>query len=164
MKWVSLTVLPVLMLAACAANKGAAARPQISDCCTVFGIDVNPVLGENAVNCGTINSKPRSAAARSKNRKVVSCARRAQSRGAAVVFDQGYSATPDYYLRNVLVFGAQGEKILVVIEYEHDGPSVFAGPCDVLKVLDNGDLEYSGCRTDEALLDRMKPGQIASER
>jgi hypothetical protein len=154
----------MVLLAGCAASPPRAEH-QISDCCASFGIDVNPVLGPNAANCGTINTKGRTLTARRKNQAAVACVRDAQSRGRALVVNQGFSISPDYYLRNVLVFGALGEKVLVQIEFEHDGPTVFAGPCDELKLLDNGYFEHSGCRTDDALLERLKPAAAsASER
>jgi starvation-inducible outer membrane lipoprotein len=150
----------LLVLTGCVSHPPQAEH-KVIDCCANFGIDVNPVLGPKAANCGTINIKALTLSARRKNQAAIACVRDAQSRGRALVVNQGFSVEPDYYLRNVVVFGVQGEKVLVVIEFEHDGPTVFAGPCDVLKVLDSGNLEYSGCRTDDALLERMKP---ASER
>ena len=146
----------LLVLAACATPKGKPASRSVSDCCAAFGIDVDLVLGPKGVNCGTINSKPDTAAERDRTRKAMACVRASRNGSRATVVNQGYSISPDYYLRNVLVFGALGEKILVQIEQMHDGATYSISSCDVLRILDNGDLEYDGCRTDDALQERMK--------
>jgi hypothetical protein len=161
MRLVSLPFFVGLLVLAGCATRPPSTEHKVIDCCAKFGIDVNPVLGSKAANCGTIDTKARTLSERRKNQTAVACVRDAQMRGRALVVTQGFSSFPDVSLANVVVFGAQGERVLVVIEDQHDGPTVFAGPCDVLKVLDYGDLEYSGCRTDDALLTRMKP---ASER
>ena len=145
-----------LLLTGCVSLTSQRGRDRVSDCCADFGIDVNQVLGSNAVNCGTINSRPDSSAARDRNRKAIACVRRAEKSGGAMVVNHGFSIFPDYYLRSVVVYAAGGEKILVQIEHQHDGADFFVGPCDNLKVLDDGQLEFSGCRADDALLERMK--------
>lgn len=146
----------LLVLAGCGTLPSQRGRAKVSDCCADFGIDVNQVLGSKAVNCGTINSHPDSNAALARNHKAVACVRRTQSRGGALVVNWGFSIFPDYYLRSVAVFGALGEKILVQIEQQHDGATFFVGPCTELKVLDDGEFEFAGCHTDDALMERVK--------
>jgi hypothetical protein len=143
--------LPInaMLLVACASNS------PISDCCADFGIDVNPVLGADAKNCGTIITKSPDAATRSRNESAIACVQRAQLRGRAFVVNQGFSIPPDYYLRNVVVFGAKGEKVLVQIEHQHDGPTTFVGLCKDIKLLSSGKLELAGCEPDETLLARL---------
>ena len=135
---------------------GCALNSAVSNCCADLGIDVNPILGPDAVNCGTIVTKPPDAATRSRNESAIACVQRAQLRGRAFVFNQGFSIPPDYYLRNVVVFGAQGEKALVQIEHQHDGPTSFVGHCKDIKPLSSGELKLVGCEPDDALLARMK--------
>ena len=130
---------------------------MISDCCSNLGIDVNPVLGPHAANCGTINSAPHTTAARDRNRKALACVRSARTGARAFVVNQGYSIFPDYALQNVVIFGAQGEKVLVRIEQAHDGATYSMSSCTVLNIRDNGELEFAGCQEDEALNERMKP-------
>jgi len=147
-----LTSLPItaILLVGCASNL------PVSDCCADLGIDVNPILGVNAVDCGTIITKPPDAATRSRNESAIACVQRAQLRSRAFVLNQGFSIPPDYYLRNVVMLGAQGEKVLVQIEHQHDGPTSFVGHCKDIKLLSSGELELVGCEPDDALLARMK--------
>ncbi len=156
MKHSLIALAALLVLTGCVSLPSHRGRAKVSDCCADFGIDVNLVLGSKAVNCGTINSHPDSNATLARNHRAVACVRRTQSRGGALVVNRGFSIFPDYYLRSVVVFGALGEKILVQIEQQHDGATFFAGLCAELKVLDDGDLEFAGCHTDDALLERIR--------
>jgi len=135
---------------------GCASNSPVSDCCADLGIDVNPILGADAVNCGTILMRLPDAATRSRNEGAIACVQRAQLRGRAFVLNQGFSIPPDYYLRHVVVFGAMGEKVLVQIEQQHDGPTTFVGRCKDIKLLSSGNLKLVGCDPDDALVARMK--------
>ena len=135
---------------------GCASNSPVSDCCADLGINVNRILGPDAVDCGTIITKRRDAATRSRNDSAIACVQRAQLRVRAFVLNQGFSIPPDYYLRNIVVFGAQGEKVLVQIEHQHDGPTTFVGQCKDIKLASSGELELVGCEPDDALLVRMK--------
>jgi len=150
LRW-RLTCLAIgaMLLTACASNS------PISDCCADFGIDVNPILGAGAVNCGTVITKPSDTATRSRNESAIACVQRAQLRGRAFVVNQGFSVPPDYYLRNVVVYGAKGEKVLVQVEHLHDGPTTFVSSCMNIKLSSSGELELVGCEPDDSLLARL---------
>lgn len=137
-------------------SAGCASTGPISDCCADVGLNVNPILGPDAVNCGTIITKPQDAATRGRNESAIACVQRAQLRGRPFVVNQGFSIPPDYYLRNVVVFGAQGEKVLLRIEHEHDGPTWALARCANIDLNSDGQLAYSGCQADETLFLRMK--------
>ena len=145
-----------LALAIAMLSAGCASKTPISDCCADVGLNVNPILGPDAVNCGTINTKPQDAATRDRNESAIACVQRAQLRGRPFLVNQGFSIPPDYYLRNVVVFGAQGEKVLLRIEHEHDGPTGVLARCASIDLKSDGQLAYSGCESDETLFSRMK--------
>jgi hypothetical protein len=151
----SLSIIAMLLVACASPSSNGVAQP-VSDCCANFGIDVNPLLGPKAVNCGTINTKADSASSRSRNESATACVQRARLRGRAFVVNQGFSIPPDYYLRNVVVFGARGEKVLVQIEHQHDGPTLFVGRCAALELDSSGKLTSSNCEPDDALLEQLK--------
>jgi hypothetical protein len=151
----------VLLLVGCASDSSARKPRVINDCCADIGIDVTPVLGPKAVDCKFINTKPQDSATRSRNESAIACVQRAELRGRPYVVNQGFSIPPDFFVRYIVMSGAQGEKLLVRQEWEHDGPSYFVGQCTGIKLHSDGEFDLVGCVADDDVLKRLTPASAS---
>ena len=145
------------LLSACAA-KETRFPPKIPyPCCQEYGIDVNRVLGTQAIYCGVLGDGTESKAGVKWRQVVVACVRAAQAAGRAFVLDYEYS-DGFMYDRVVVAFGEKGEKIYMQSHRDCEGEYYSLGECAEMKITDAASVEIDGCRWDEeSLRSRLKP-------
>jgi hypothetical protein len=141
-------------LAGCAAPDAAPESHLIEACRKMAGIDVAPILGKRFVDCGDYRISP--FASGKPGSQSLSCVLRTQWEGRALIYQFEEIALPhvDYY--ELVVFGTQGERILVQYGSFGDEQVGFAGACEKLEVQDDGSVDHTGCSNTHPLMERLK--------
>ena len=124
------------------------------ECCTGFGFDARPILGDHAIDCGVFNAfapKPRG----DSSQRALKCALRAQREGRAFVYYRVDSDMVDSGGEAVAVFGQQGERILVAHVYTTDEDHTEGGVCERLVLLESGSFDGGQCDPKHPLFERL---------
>ena len=129
----------LLLAAVAAAAAGCASTPN-EECCAWAGIDAHALLGDDGVDCGTINSHPLEPRA-----KQLRCVRDAKQRGIPYMIAYRDTRLPYSEVLDVAIFSAQGEKILLRRPAEGAHGHAFVGTCSKMSVESDGRIERAEC-------------------
>jgi len=147
----------LLAVASCLLVQACATGPDTGDavkCCDGFGIDVRPILGADAIDCGVYSDwLPHNH--QYKSRSALQCALRAQRQGRAFVYYRVESDMVDSGAEAVAVFGERGVRIYLVHVYTNDEDHTEGGVCERLTVNESGSLEGENCSPESPLFQRL---------
>jgi len=126
-------------------------------CCRLFGFNAAPLLGENAVACGSIldaEQRREAESATLEDRQVATqCALAAQARGSAFVYTYRLLISPDVDLVHQAVFGMHGERLLLRMGLYQGENIRTVEACATLTVQADGRVAKQGCRLRQGVLD-----------
>ncbi len=118
-------------------------------CCRLFGLDLEAILGPDAVTCGKIVGDDESATAQAETveeRKLATrCALEAQKQGRAFVYTYRLLVAPDIDMITQAVFGAGGERMLLKLGIYREENIRTVEICERLTVLRDGKLRGERC-------------------
>jgi hypothetical protein len=147
-----------LLIAATFAGCASAQSPPrvdlIETCRSVGGIDVTPILGKHFADCGSNKTRPY--ADEDARSRVLGCALRAQREGRAFIYMFEEIALPDVDYFELVVFGTQGEKIMLQFGSFGADPIGFTGACEKLQVQNDGSVDHTGCSNTHPLMERLR--------
>jgi hypothetical protein len=151
-----------LVCALMTVSLSAAAAPT---CCTLFGIDATPILGDDVATCGALRHANNFDEAETLNRderiRGAECARVALASGRSVVYTYRQLIWPDVDLIIQAVWGSRGERLLLKLgNYRNESIRVIE-VCAMLEVQPGGRIDSAGCTDRHPLLDRLHAGQGA---
>jgi hypothetical protein len=138
----------------CASTQSTPRVDLIEMCRSVGGIDVSLILGNRFADCGSYKTQPY--ADEDARSRVLGCALRAQREGRAFIYMFEEIAMPDVDYYELVVFGTQGEKIMLQLGSFGADQVGFTGACEKLKVQDDGSVDHAGCSNTHPLVERLK--------
>lgn len=142
---------PVVATFACALA-GCASQP----CCVDFGVDTSPIHGADFVDCGLYEAAAVRIHHPGPSARALKCALRAQSQGRPFQYQWEDVAPPDVHVSNIAILGAHGERLLFQSGDFGDEPVWFAGSCEKLSVLPDGQLETVNCNQPSPVIEALR--------
>ena len=146
-----------VIVALTSALGGMAAAADAPLCCRIFDIDATPILGKEAVLCGTVPDADTTDEAAAAKRSAKACALDAQSRGRAFVYTYRELLPPDVDLIVQAVFGAHGERLLLKAGRFGRQDARMTQVCEKLAVRSDGTLDSTGCYQANDYFDLLRP-------